>query len=105
LVKHASLTRRRVALLGVVAACTALAAAIGVRLAAYGVPTALLVACSLSCLATFTSLGFRAVDALSTTTHQCKQPGCDFRVQLTNPDAAENRRWQEIAARHPHRAL
>lgn len=97
--------RRRLVLSGIVVACAALVGAIGVRLSDYGVPAALLVACSLSCLATFTSLAFRVLDALSTTTHQCKQPGCDFRVRLTNADAAENRRWQEIAARHPHRAL
>jgi hypothetical protein len=90
---------------GIVVACAALAGAIGVWLSDYGVPAVLLVACSLSCLATFTNLAFRVLDALSTTTHQCKQPGCDFRVQLTNADAAENRRWQEIAANHPHRAL
>ncbi|MGW3266785.1 hypothetical protein [Streptomyces sp. NPDC001056] len=94
--------RRRLILSGTVAACAALAGAIGVRLSDYGVPVSLLVACSTSCLATFTSLAFRCTEALSTVTHRCKQPGCDFRVRLANTDAAENRRWQEMAATHPH---
>jgi hypothetical protein len=102
-VNHASLARRRLALLAVVAACTALAVAIGVRLADYGVPLSLLAACCASCLATFTGLAFRVLDALSTTTHRCSRPGCDFQVRLTHTDAAENQRWQEIAAHHPHR--
>ncbi|MEU9345173.1 hypothetical protein AB0D74_28620 [Streptomyces sp. NPDC048278] len=102
---HTSTTRRRLTLLVVGTACTALAVAIGVRLAAYGVPLALLVACCLSCLATFSSLLFRLVDALSTTTHRCRRPGCDFQVRLTHANAAESRRWQEIAGQHPHGSL
>ncbi|GGN26243.1 hypothetical protein [Streptomyces fuscichromogenes] len=102
---HHSTTRRRFILLAVGAAGTVLAAAIGVRLAAYGVPLALLVACCLSCLATISSLFFRLTDALSTTTHRCTRLGCDFRVSLTGTDSAENRRWQEIAAHHPHRSI
>ncbi|MFD8396459.1 hypothetical protein ACFV2N_46640 [Streptomyces sp. NPDC059680] len=98
-------TRRRLVYSGIVVVCATLAGAIGVRLSQYDVPASLLVACSGSCLATFTSLAFRCTEALSTITHQCAQPGCDFRVRLTNADAAENRRWQEIAAQHPHRAL
>lgn len=98
-------TRHRALTTGVVAVSAALAVAIGVRLSAYGVPLALLLACCLSCLATFSSLFFRVIAALSTTTHHCPRPGCDFRVSLTHTDAAESGRWQEIAAQHPHRSL
>ncbi|MDX3400827.1 hypothetical protein [Streptomyces sp. ME01-18h] len=97
-------TRHRALITGAVAVSTALAVVIGVRLAGYGVPVTLLLACCLSCVATFSSLLFRLVGAWSTTTHRCTRPGCDFRVSLTRADAAENRRWQEIAARHPHRS-
>ncbi|QUC62975.1 hypothetical protein IOD14_42960 [Streptomyces sp. A2-16] len=96
-------TRHRALTTGAAAVSAALSIAIGVRLSAYGVPVALLLACCLSCLATFTSLLFRVIDAWSTTTHRCTRPGCDFRVSLTHADSAESRRWQEIAARHPHR--
>lgn len=99
-----SIRRRRLAVSAAVAASTAMAVAIGVRLSAYGVPLALLLACCLSCLATFSSLFFRVIAALSTTTHRCSLPGCDFRVSLTHTDAAESRKWQEIAAQHPHRS-
>jgi hypothetical protein len=102
-VNRSSITRRRALVAGIVTGSTALAALIGVRLAHHDVPLSLLVACCLSCLATFTSLLFHVADAWSTTTHRCKRPGCDFRVRLTHTDAAESRRWQEVAARHPHR--
>ncbi|MFD8047667.1 hypothetical protein ACFV5E_30075 [Streptomyces chartreusis] len=95
--------RHRILTTGAVAISTALAIGIGVRLASYGVPVALLLACCLSCTAAFSSLLFRLVDAWSTTTHRCTRPGCDFQVRLTHGSAAENRRWQEIAATHPHR--
>ncbi|MGX5188305.1 hypothetical protein ACWKT5_37830 [Streptomyces avermitilis] len=96
--------RHRTLTAGATAISAALTVAIGVRLSAYGVPFALLLACCLSCLATFSSLLFRVIAALSTTTHRCTRPGCDFRVSLTHTDAAESRRWQEIAAQHPHRS-
>ncbi|MDH6217615.1 hypothetical protein [Streptomyces pseudovenezuelae] len=96
-----SIHRRRFALSAIVAASVALSAVIGVRLSGYGVPLALLLACCLSCLATFSGLFFRVVDAWSTTTHHCAAAGCDFQVRLTHTAAAENRHWQEIAAAHP----
>ncbi|MFD7940752.1 hypothetical protein ACFV4T_40680 [Streptomyces sp. NPDC059755] len=96
-------TRHRALPAGAVAVSAALAVAIGVRLSGYGVPPALLLACCLSCVATFSSLLFRVIGAWSTTTHRCTRAGCDFRVSLTRTDSAENRRWQEIAAQHPHR--
>ncbi|WP_329244804.1 hypothetical protein [Streptomyces canus] len=97
-------TRHRILVTGAVAFSTALSVFIGLRLSGYGVPVALLLACCLSCMATFTSLLFRVIDAWSTTTHRCTQAGCDFRVSLTGTDSAESRRWQEIAAQHPHRS-
>lgn len=95
-------TRHRALTAGAVTVSGALAIAIGVRLSGYGVPLSLLLACCLSCLATFSSLLFRVIGAWPTTTHRCTRPGCDFRVRLTHTDAVEHRRWQEIAAAHPH---
>ncbi|MFC8239498.1 hypothetical protein [Streptomyces chartreusis] len=95
--------RQRALTAGAVAVSTALAIAIGVRLASYGVPAVLLLACCLSCTAAFSSLLFRIIAAAATTTHRCTRPGCDFQVRLTHGSAAESRRWQEIAATHPHR--
>ncbi|AWE51842.1 hypothetical protein [Streptomyces nigra] len=98
-----SIPRQRALTAGAAAVSTALSTAIGVRLSGYGVPAVLLLACCLSCTATFSSLLFRVIGAWSTTVHRCARPGCDFRVSLTHTDSAENRRWQEIAAQHPHR--
>ncbi|MFB7459910.1 hypothetical protein [Streptomyces sp. NPDC056188] len=95
--------RHRVLVFGAVAVSAALAVSVGVRLSGYGVPLSLLLACCASCLATFSSLLFRVIDTWSTTTYRCRRPGCDFHLRLTLTDAAENRRWQEIAAHHPHR--
>lgn len=95
--------RHRILTIGAVAISAALSVAIGVRLASYGVPAVLLLACCLSCTAAFSGLLFRLLDAWSTTTHRCTRPGCDFQVRLTHGSAAESRRWQEIAATHPHR--
>jgi hypothetical protein len=98
-----NITRHRALTAGAAAVSAALSIAIGVRLSGYGVPLSLLLACCLSCVATFSSLLFRVIGAWSTTTHRCTQAGCDFRVSLTGTNSAESRRWQEIAAQHPHR--
>ncbi|WP_406218545.1 hypothetical protein [Streptomyces canus] len=98
-----NITRHRALTAGAAAVSAALSIAIGVRLSGYGVPLSLVLACCLSCTATFSSLLFHLISAMSTTTHRCTRPGCDFRVSLAHTDAAENRRWQEIAAHHPHR--
>ncbi|MGY1499827.1 hypothetical protein ACW4TU_25160 [Streptomyces sp. QTS52] len=98
-----NITRHRALTAGAAAVSAALAIVIGVRLSGYGVPLSLLLAC-LSCVATFSSLLFRVIGAWSTTTHRCTVAGCDFHVRLTHTDRAENRRWQEIAAHHPHRS-
>ncbi|NEA63607.1 hypothetical protein [Streptomyces sp. SID12488] len=99
-----NITRHHALTAGAAAVSAALAIVIGVRLSGYGVPLSLLLACCLSCVATFSSLLFRVIGAWSTTTHRCTVTGCDFRVSLTHTDRAETRRWQEIAARHPHRS-
>ena len=54
-------TRRRALIVGAVAAGATLAAGIGVRLSGYGVPVTLLLACCLSCVATFSSLLFHVI--------------------------------------------
>ncbi|WP_217234957.1 hypothetical protein [Streptomyces sp. AC555_RSS877] len=95
--------RYRALTAGAAVVSAALAIVIGVQLSGYGVPVSLLLACCLSCVATFSSLLFRVIGAWSTTTHRCTRPGCDFRVSLTRTDSADNRRWREIAAHHPHR--
>ncbi|MBE4740515.1 hypothetical protein [Streptomyces caniscabiei] len=55
--------RHRILTAGAVAVRGALSAAIAVRLSAYGVPPVLLFACTASCLATFSSLLFRLIEA------------------------------------------
>jgi hypothetical protein len=98
-------TRHRILVSCAATFSAALSVVIGVRLSGYAVPVALLLACCLSCMASFSSLLFRVIGAWSTTVHRCTRPGCDFRVSLTRTDSAESRRWQEIAAQHPHRSL
>ncbi|WP_052863583.1 hypothetical protein [Streptomyces niger] len=79
-----------------------LAAAAGTQLASYSVPSGLSFGCALCICSTFTSFLQTVAEALTTTTHRCRKEGCDFAVRL-GAQAAENRRWQEIAATHPHR--
>ncbi|MGW1287768.1 hypothetical protein ACWD4N_29770 [Streptomyces sp. NPDC002586] len=94
--------RRHIISLGIFAVSVLLAVVIGQQLTSYGVPLLLMLACTTACMTSFMAFLFQVVEALATTTHRCRQPGCDFRVRLTNVDAGENRRWQEIAATHPH---
>ena len=93
--------RRRVASVLLIAAALAMGAAIGVRLAAYGVPDALLAACALSAASSSLWLLTRIEQAQTTTTHRCTAPRCTFQARVRHADAAESRRWQEIAAAHP----
>ena len=95
---------RRLTFAGMVAASAALGLAIAFRLAMYDVPVSLLFACSMSCTASALFLLLRLADAVGTSTHRCTVAGCDFQVRMRHVDAAENRKWQEIAATHPHRA-
>ncbi|MET7700411.1 hypothetical protein [Streptomyces sp. NPDC005485] len=93
--------RRRIVSLLIVAAALAVGASIGVRLASYGVPWLLLTACALSAVSSALWLFGRIEQALTTTTHRCTAPRCTFQARVQHVDAAENRRWQEIAAAHP----
>ncbi|MGW6360538.1 hypothetical protein ACWFR5_36575 [Streptomyces sp. NPDC055092] len=100
-----STTRRRLTLTAMVTVSAALAAGIALRLAPYHLPLTLHFACVTAAFSTFLSLLLHGLEARETTTHRCTAPGCDFRVRMRHVDAAENRRWQEIASAHPaHRA-
>ncbi|MZD09141.1 hypothetical protein GTW43_29280 [Streptomyces sp. SID5785] len=79
----------------------ALAVWIGVRLDSFGVPIGLIIPCSLAILSSGLQMLAQLTRALAGTLHRCTEPGCSFEVRVQNVDAAENRRWQEIAAAHP----
>jgi len=82
-----------------------LGVAVGVRLAAYGVPAALIASCALGVAASSLTLFSRLSDAAATTTHRCPAVGCAFAVTIRGVEAEEGRRWRQIAAAHPtHRA-
>ncbi|MFF2061103.1 hypothetical protein ACFVWZ_04745 [Streptomyces sp. NPDC058200] len=74
---------------------------IGVRLNSYGLPFSLTLACAMAVWASLLTALNSAADDWNTTTHRCSVSGCDFTVRLRYCDAAENRRWQEIATAHP----
>ncbi|MFI9026932.1 hypothetical protein [Streptomyces sp. NPDC053560] len=92
---------RRLALPVSLAVGVALAAVHGSQLASYDVPPSLVIICALCVMGTFTSSLAHLFETLTTTTHRCREAGCDFRVRVRRDDAADNRRWQEIAAAHP----
>ncbi|MEV6669938.1 hypothetical protein [Streptomyces sp. NPDC051162] len=70
-----------------------------------GVQGSLMAVCSLAVFANVTATVDHLWIAATATTHRCTVRGCDFRVRLSDPTAAESRRWQEAAAAHPtHRA-
>lgn len=71
------------------------------RLNAYNVPFSLLLTCGLAMWSSLLWLCSRITEAAQTTTHRCTVPGCYFAARLRHTDAAENRRWQEVAAAHP----
>ena len=80
-------------------------AALGIRLDDLGVPFWL--ACVSGCgvaNAVVNELD-RQIERLGTATYTCRTPGCDFRARLKAASAADNRRWQEAAAAHPHHAM
>ncbi|MEU7200094.1 hypothetical protein [Streptomyces sp. NPDC045470] len=95
--------RQRLVLPVAVVIGTAFAVAIGWRLASYHVPLTLLMACTSALFVTAFTLVLRIAEARSTTVHRCRMEGCTFMVQVRHVDAVDNRRWQEIAATHPHR--
>ncbi|MEV4871615.1 hypothetical protein [Streptomyces syringium] len=95
---------RRLALPAAVVAGGSVAWFIGLRLRAYLVPADLTAACALAVFVNVTVAIRSLIEGACATTHRCLVPGCAFRVRLTNPDAAESRRWQEAAAAHPTHA-
>ncbi|MEV0254421.1 hypothetical protein AB0H82_09135 [Streptomyces sp. NPDC050732] len=93
--------RRQCALwLLALASSLGLAVWVSIRLASYDVPLTLITACGLCVAACTLNLLERLAEARSTT-HRCPAAGCTFKVTVRGVDAAENRRWQEIAATHP----
>ncbi|MCI3930266.1 hypothetical protein [Streptomyces sp. AN091965] len=97
--------RDRLVIPACAAIATTLAMAVGLRLHDHHVPLLLLLACAGSVLASALDLLFRIVDARHTTTHRCTRSGCTFQVRLTRAGAAEHRRWQRVAAAHPHHTV
>ncbi|MEU2153804.1 hypothetical protein ABZ532_02035 [Streptomyces sp. NPDC019396] len=94
-------TRRRITSAALIAAAGTVAAWIAVQLHAYGVPIGLITPCVLSVLSSALWLLIRAEEAWSSTRHRCTATGCTFEVRVQNGSAADNRRWQEVAAAHP----
>ena len=68
----------------------------------YNVPLAQVLLIAAVMGITLVSGALHIADAATMTTHRCTARGCDFRVRLSGADAAEDRRWQEIAVAHPH---
>ncbi|KWT63140.1 hypothetical protein ADL21_04550 [Streptomyces albus subsp. albus] len=95
--------RQRLVLPAAVTVGVVFAVSTGWRLASYHVPLTLLVACASALFLTAFTLVLRIVEARSTVVHRCRREGCSFAVHVRHVDAVENRRWQEIAAAHPHR--
>ncbi|WAU84900.1 hypothetical protein O1Q96_37550 [Streptomyces sp. Qhu-G9] len=93
--------RRRIASLLIIACALAVGASTGVRLAAYGVPFALLTACVLGIASSSLWLYSHIDAALTSTTHRCRAPYCTVQVRMRHVSAADSLRWQEIAAAHP----
>ncbi|MDI5971865.1 hypothetical protein POF50_021440 [Streptomyces sp. SL13] len=85
-----------------VTGCGAMAALTGVDLDSYHLPLAWNLSCSTAVFSALLHLTTTAAAAWGTRTHRCPLPDCDFTVRLQHVDAGENRRWQEIAAHHPH---
>ncbi|MFF7348737.1 hypothetical protein ACFZA4_34415 [Streptomyces antimycoticus] len=81
----------------------AMAACIGYQLDTYDVPLSMTLASSLAMFLAFRDTIHQLTGASRAVTHRCPNRGCDFMVRLTGASAAESRRWQEIAAAHPHR--
>ncbi|MFF2470558.1 hypothetical protein [Streptomyces sp. NPDC058066] len=79
---------------------------IGGHLHSYGVPIALITPCVLAVLSSALWLLSQVEAAYFSALHRCTVKGCTFQVRVQHVDAAENRRWQEIAAAHPaHHAV
>jgi hypothetical protein len=96
------ITVHRILLSAATVASGTLAAQEAFQLADYDVPVVLIIPCGTALFTTVLLLALRLMQAGATRVHRCTQPGCDFSVRLTHTDTGENRRWQEIAAHHPH---
>ncbi|MFD7236882.1 hypothetical protein ACFWAT_16460 [Streptomyces syringium] len=77
---------------------------VAVRLRAHHIPVDLTAACALAVFGNVTVAIRSLIEGACAVTHRCPVPGCAFRIRLTNPDAAESRRWQEAASAHPTHA-
>ncbi|WP_327355013.1 hypothetical protein [Streptomyces sp. NBC_01304] len=99
-------TNRRRIFEGVMVLITfTLAVWISVRLDSYGVPISLVIPCGLGVVSSGMSMLSQLTQARAGTLHRCPAEGCAFSVRVENVDAAESRRWQEIAAAHPAHPL
>ncbi|MFD6238944.1 hypothetical protein ACFWFV_05370 [Streptomyces diastaticus] len=70
------------------------------HLAAADVSFAVTFACSTAVFTAFLNTGLHLAAKVSTSSFRC--PHCTFAVRVQNAAAGETRRWQEIAADHPH---
>ncbi|MFD4973175.1 hypothetical protein [Streptomyces sp. NPDC058424] len=99
-------TRRRITSAFLISGGCLVAFLIGSQLHTYGVPLGLITPCVLSVLSSALWLLIRVEEALSRTRHRCTAQGCTFEVRVQSGSAADNRRWQEVAAAHPtHNAV
>ncbi|WP_058046266.1 hypothetical protein [Streptomyces roseifaciens] len=82
-----------------------MAVAMWARLSPYGLPWSLTLSCVVAVSGTISAATLHLTEMFAVTTHRCKAPGCRYIVRVTGVDAAESRRWQEIAAAHPGHQL
>ncbi|WP_406508415.1 hypothetical protein [Streptomyces sp. NBC_00212] len=73
----------------------------GTRLAGYGVPWPLYMACAMAVSSALLSSLDRVTQRLDSTLYRCREVDCAYKVRVAHVDAAERRRWQEAAASHP----
>ncbi|MCQ4212377.1 hypothetical protein [Streptomyces longispororuber] len=96
-----SASRRRIVDVLAFAFSLAVAGSISFQLHTHQVPFGLVLPCGLAVFSSALSLLVKVADAAGGTLHRCTAHGCTFHVRVQNVDAAENRRWQEVAAAHP----
>ncbi|MFD7498295.1 hypothetical protein ACFV8T_39285 [Streptomyces sp. NPDC059832] len=88
------------ALAAAFAAATGLTYPIAAELAQSDLSPMVAVACTATTGSVFLTLGTGLVTRLATRSFRC--PDCTFAVRVRHTGAGETRRWQEIAADHPH---
>lgn len=79
-----------------------MAAWIAWDLRGYGLPADSIFAVGVMAWACFSRAAELLISARTQTTHSCPNSRCSFSVRLSGTDAAESRRWQEVALAHPH---